>query len=89
VAGCLPCADFVEKVVESELWGQAGAFLRKPPYLARPVIRIASVLHGIKRDSGDELCQLPQILSGRYKQGIRRERRLVLAAVIVRAAGSA
>jgi hypothetical protein len=46
----------------------AGAFLKKPPYLAGAHTRIGSGQRGIKRDSGDELCQLPQILGGRCKQ---------------------
>jgi hypothetical protein len=46
----------------------ADAFLRRPPYLAGLVIRVASGQRGIKQDSGDELCQLPQILDGRCKQ---------------------
>jgi hypothetical protein len=37
----------------------ADAVLRKPPYLAGPIIRIASGECGIKRDGGDEFCQPP------------------------------
>src|SRR5215468_4132292 len=58
----------VAKVIELELRAGADAFLRKPPFLAGLVIRIASGQRGIKRDDGGELCQLPQILGGRCKQ---------------------
>ena len=68
MAQCRRSADFVEKVIELELWAGADAFLRKPPFLAGLVIRIASGQRGIKRDDGGELCQLPQILGGRCKQ---------------------
>src|SRR5262245_53221808 len=64
----LLCADFVEKAVTLSFGGGADAVLRKPPYLAGPIIRIASGRRGINRDGGDELCQPPQILGGRGKQ---------------------
>src|SRR5215510_6239720 len=58
----------VEKAVELSFGAGADAVLRKPPYLAGPIIRIASGRRGINRDGGDELYQPPQILGGRGKQ---------------------
>jgi hypothetical protein len=60
--------DFVEKVVESKLLGRGGRILEKTANPAGPVVRSASGRRGINRDSGDELCQLPQILGGGCKQ---------------------
>jgi hypothetical protein len=61
-------ADFVEKVIELELWAGADAFLTKLRCLADPVIRIASGQCRIKRGSGLSFARLPQILGGRCKQ---------------------
>jgi hypothetical protein len=60
--------------------GQWDTYLRKPRHLTRTVIGVASGRRGIERDGGDELCERGEI---------RRVRRLVLAAAIVRAAESA
>ena len=58
----------LKKSLNRSFWGRGRRISEKSAMSGGPVIRIASGEPGIKRDSGDELCQFPQILGGRCKQ---------------------